>query len=752
MPWKTEIDRLVNRSLHDAAKGGAKETERALRTVQDLLELAPDRVESHFHVGVAAELLAAKAAKAAKALEAAAAELADDPDAEGAEAAEADAADAEVADPVADPADDLPESTGDAVRWRHLGALDAASRRGERERVHDLVEDEAFEQSLSHPEGRMALRAVGRMLLREGRDAQVFEFYVKHLAAVDDEGSRRDAEFLLEEALRRADRYERGERNEEEALARLDRAAAFVEAAGLEPRAGAKVDRKMGRVHQLGERWQDAVSCYSRALEHLPEDDPYRSVLVGDLALATLGVRGTLDLLPTEDRADREAAKEILVNESEKGEGRSYNAIYTLGMLLYEAGDLEAASASFREADQLMRENRAKARIVHARSRFFLGHCLLALGAEGEELDYAQSCIERDAGPSNLDPEIKDPIFDALREIVPDAGTGGGRRGRRSRGRGRGRGRGRDREDTQDDAPSDRAASPLEEATACVADDPMRALQLVDQVFKGRPDFETWFGAYSMRLSALVGLNEREEALRTYERFRAKLYQRDAFDRIESLLINPNGPMSDLLEDSAYNNELVDLYEVMPDRGDKFVEYCLSCATSCLASGDPGGIECAVNMLRAASERDADATKALLAQAEEAATKAGLDLSSLSQEEYKKTLADLDEEVHILLVGGDEGRKPHLAAFKDLQKRLGFEGSWVFTGSRPPRKTLEEIENQARDTSAILLHHGTDAGLQTEVRRMAQEMEIPMRETAWMGTAGVADEVLRTVRDCLSEE
>ena len=38
-----------------------------------------------------------------------------------------------------------------------------------------------------------------------------------------------------------------------------------------------------------------------------------------------------------------------------------------------------------------MRDNRAKARIVHARSRFYLGHCLIARGAQGEELEEAES-------------------------------------------------------------------------------------------------------------------------------------------------------------------------------------------------------------------------------------------------------------------------------------------------------------------------------------------------------------------------
>ena len=209
------------------------------------------------------------------------------------------------------------------------------------------------------------------------------------------------------------------------------RAAAFAEEAGLDARARSKVDRKLGRIHQLAGRGEDATACYRRALDRLSDDDPYRSVLVGDLALATLGVRGTLDLLPVADREGREEAESILVS-GQTGEGRSYNAIYTQGMLAYERADWAAAAASFAEADRLMRENRAKARIVHARSRFFLGHCRLELGAEGEELEEAERAILKNASAVSLDPEIKGPVFDALSEHSPAARIPG--RAARSRG------------------------------------------------------------------------------------------------------------------------------------------------------------------------------------------------------------------------------------------------------------------------------------------------------------------------------
>lgn len=717
MPWKTEIDRIVSRNVGDAGKGGENEVARAKRTLQDLLDLAPDRAESHFHLGAADEILG-------------------------------------------DGADDLPESSGDAIRWRYLGALDAAARRGAKDRVAELLEDETFEDCLGKPEGRVALRAVGRMLLRGGEDERVFAWYVRHLGDIEeeeDDGSRRDAEFLLEEALRRADRYERGERNEEEALARLNRAGQFAADANLEPRAAAKVDRKMGRLHQLGERWEDAVRCYRSALEGLPDDDPYRSVLVGDLALATLGVRGTLDLLPEEERPERDEAREILIGETEEGEGRSYNAIYTLGMLHYEDADYASASTCFREADHLMRENRAKARIVHARSRFFLGHCLLELGADDDGLEEAIGYIKKDAGPSNLDAEVKDVVFDALLEVAPDVrlpGRRGGRGRDRDRGRDRGRGRGRGRDSDREDGAEkvSGAAAHLAAAVEKLPKDPHGALEFIDKAFRSRPDFDTWLGAYRARLEALVALNVRDEAVRTYERLRAKLYQRGTFDRLEQLLLDQAGPMADLLDDRAYLKELIDLYEVMPDRSAEFVEQCLACAQACLDEGTDEGIACAVAMLREANAVDEAAAGALLKDALKAAEKAGVDLAAPSVDDAKKMVAELDEEPHILLVGGDEGRRPHLERFQALGKDVGFEASWIFTGAKPPNKTMAEIEETAEDSSAILIHHHTDPDLRAEIKKMADEMDIPLREAGWMGTQGVDAEVLRTLGDAMHEE
>jgi len=87
-----------------------------------------------------------------------------------------------------------------------------------------------------------------------------------------------------------------------------------------------------------------------------------------------------------------------------------------------------------------------------------------------------------------------------------------------------------------------------------------------------------------------------------------------------------------------------------------------------------------------------------------------------------------------------------------MGKDYGFEGSWIFTGARPPQKTLEAIEDAAQESSAILIHHRTEADLRAGIRKMAKEMEIPIREAAWIGAHGIEEEVLRTIEECVAED
>ena len=53
---------------------------------------------------------------------------------------------------------------------------------------------------------------------------------------------------------------------------------------------------------------------------------------------------------------------------------------------------------------------------------------------------------------------------------------------------------------------------------------------------------------------------------------------------------------------------------------------------------------------------------------------------------------------------------------------------------------------------AILLHHRTEPEVRAEVRKMAEELDIPLRESVWLGAHGVEVEVLRTLKDCVAED
>jgi tetratricopeptide (TPR) repeat protein len=777
MSWQNEIDRTV----HSAVLKGADEREpdwpRLRSLVSDLVSINPARPESHFFAGLL-ETLERRAPA---------------PPSAGATSAEGGEA---------TPRATLPETPdGDPALWRALGRLDGAARTGDEAAVRALVEEPWADAALARArEGRAVLRCAGRVLLSAGEEAKVFDLYRRHLHATGEAASRKDAESLLNEVVRRADDALSDGRVEDAAQA-LRTLADFAGAAGLDERVRAKVDRKLGRAHQLAGRYEEAATCFRQAMDRLPADDRYRAVLNGDLALAALRVRGTLDLLPQADRPGTKEAEELL-RAGADGEGESYNAIYTLAMLAYERGEFEKAADLFGQADRLMDEAHAKARIVHARARFFRGAALLRLSPTPQRLSEAAALVTGDASQAALDPALRDEVFDLLAAAAPDAripgrsaparAAAGGRgalredrgpredrapRGERfarhDRGparepRGgfdraaRGPGRADPRDADRSRAPAFAARAPaaparseagahLAEAERALPRDPRAALLAVDRVFKSRPSFDEWFGAYRVRLVALLAIQERDEALRTYERFRAKLHERGRQDRLEALLSDPESPLRGLFDEQGLGQERVDLYEAMPERTHEFAEQCLVLARAHAAAGGEGNLRKAVALLREAVSRDASHDEARRAFAEicERAAAQGIDIGCPSPDAIRAKVAAKNG-ARVLVVGGDSARQPQAAALEDLGRRIGFEGTWIPAGARPLHQTLAEVEEGARKgASAILIHHAAGTDLRASVRALARDLSIPVREIAYAGTAGVEPEVLSALDGAL---
>jgi tetratricopeptide (TPR) repeat protein len=778
MSWQNEIDRTVHSAVLKGADDREPDWERMRTLVSDLVSINPARPESHFFAGLL-ETLERRGPAPAR--------------------------------PAATPDSEVPTSRaelpstpdGDPAIWRALGRLDGAARAGDEAAVRSLVEEPWAETALSRArEGRAVLRAAGRVLLAAGEEGKVFALYRRHLEATGEAASRKDAESLLNEVVRRADDM-LSDGRVEDATQALRTLADFAEAAGLEERVRAKVDRKLGRAHQLAGRFEEAAECFRRAMGRLPEDDRYRAVLNGDLALAALRVRGTLDLLPLADRPGTREAEDLL-RAGATGEGESYNAIYTLAMLAYERGDFATAADRFGEADRLMDEAHAKARIVHARARFFRGASLLRLQPTGDALSEAVDLVTGDASQAALDPALRDEIFDLLAAAAPGAripgrgpavraGGGAGAPGRSrsdrplredrpargerfaraeraprasveragpSRGVGRAADGPRDPDRSRAPAfarapagpPRSEASTHLVEAEQVLARDPRAALQAVDRVFKSRPSFEEWFGAYRVRLVALLAIRERDEALRTYERFRAKLHERGRQDRLETLLSDGDGPLRSLFDDESLGQERVDLYEAMPDRSREFAEQCLVLARAHAAGGGERNLRKAVALLREAVSRDASHDDARRAFQEicERATAEGIDIGCPPAEAIRAKVASKAGGARVLVVGSDTARAPQAHALEDLGRRLGFEGAWIPAGARPLHQTLAEVEEGARKgASAILIHHSAGADLRASVRALAQDLSIPVREIAYAGPAGVEPEVLSALDSAL---
>ena len=170
-------------------------------------------------------------------------------------------------------------------------------------------------------------------------------------------------------------------------------------------------------------------------------------------------------------------------------------------------------------------------------------------------------------------------------------------------------------------------------------------------------------------------------------------------------------------------------------------------AGSYLERGDKSDIACALSILKEAAEVDPDATHELLEGAKAAAKKSKLPADSTPDSGKVKARVDaLGEPPYLLLVGGDEGRRPHLASFEALRDEVGFDGEWIFTAAKPAQKSLAQIEETAEEgLDAILVHPRTTDDLRSRLREIAGELEIPLREVPWLGRNGIALEVLRTV-------
>jgi len=98
-------------------------------------------------------------------------------------------------------------------------------------------------------------------------------------------------------------------------------------------------------------------------------------------------------------------------------------------------------------------------------------------------------------------------------------------------------------------------------------------------------------------------------------------------------------------------------------------------------------------------------------------------------------------------VGGDKGRAHHVEKFKGLATDLGFEGEWIFSGVRPPYKTLREVAGAAQDADVLLLHHTLGPDMRREVQALGEKYDVPVREAPWLGQASLESEVLRTLKE-----
>jgi hypothetical protein len=116
-----------------------------------------------------------------------------------------------------------------------------------------------------------------------------------------------------------------------------------------------------------------------------------------------------------------------------------------------------------------------------------------------------------------------------------------------------------------------------------------------------------------------------------------------------------------------------------------------------------------------------------------------------SPDAIQQKLSARGRPTRLLVIGGDEGRKPTERTLHDLGQRLGFQAIWLFVGARPALKTLRDLDPTLQQADAVLVHHLAGPELRDEMRRLGAGRSIPVREATWLGTRGIEAEVLQTL-------
>ncbi|MDA0375042.1 MAG: hypothetical protein O2865_14755 [Planctomycetota bacterium] len=674
MAWETALDRLLTRQIHLAEKGELR-PEEARQLVLDLHRVAPDRIETAFHLGYARSTLGVEMPEPAPS------ELA-------------------------------------ARRFYAFGRLRGHERRGERHWVADLLTDPATVMDLL-AEPRIAAQCLPlamRTLFWSG-DLALAVQAIDYLSASAEDNE--DAANLVDAAM--ADLLTRLERRSdpdeaESTLTILQSCVKLPCFDGLPPVVRA------GYWHELGRRllhisaFEEAAGLFERALPLADDARLLRGKCALGAALAVLHQHAATEMSPKPKRSERERALEKLGSAGENEEAWTPEAIFIRGVLAYEEGSYPEAYGHFDRASRRLRRVEGRDAELIQRNSFFLASSILAGGMQSES---ARAVRLMDEALEGLQPDLE--TFYSVHEALK-------RQDRRLALRFL------DAVDVGRGAAPDQILFVALEYLGLGEASP--AQNAAERVLELAVDMDQRIEAHRVLLTAHNMRGDRQSARAVFQDIRELLMQRGKFLELEKLLKNEDfvGQALDHLEIRC---ELVALYEELEDREIEKAQLQASIARTLRARKDEESLREAFALLQevelAFPELATDELGSIrqLLELHDAAPVAA-DSGPRACGEATEVLG---RRPRVLVVGGNERQRRHHPKLEELAGDWGFDADWLMANYRSPQKVVQSIGErlQARDVDVLIMLHWNRHETTEPAAELARQAGVPHRILHYAG-------------------
>jgi len=671
MGWETALDRLLLQQVHLAEKGEQK-PEIVRQQLLDYAQAAPARPGACFLVGYARNLLGI----------------------------------------------DLPAGAGDASsrRWALFGAVRAFDRKGERERIGQMLTDpQALLDLLADPAvAGHALPLVVRSLFWSG-DVKLAVRAIQYLAA--DPGNA-ETETIVDAAVtdllaRLETRVDRDD--QESTAAMLGKVLGMTGFERLPADVQSRYHKALGERLLAASEWPSAITSAERAIA-LAADKPLLATAAGLVAaLAELRHHDVEAVAPQRERPERASALTRLQRVAEEPEQAAPEAVYLRSLLAYESGDLVAAARGFDRAIAGLRRLEGRDVALRDRARFFQASALLLAG-DAAEATRALRLMDQALATVRPDLESFYAVHEALKKLdrklalrfldAVDVGRGS--------------------------SPDQLSFVALEYLSLGEA---QPALAAAARVLEVAVDLDQRLEALRVVLTARNMLGERDGARAAFFEIRELLQQRGRFEALEKLLKNEEfvGQALDHLEIKV---ELVACYDEMEGREYDRAALQVAIARSLRARKEVESLQQAHGILREVgctypelAKDDLAAIEKLLALHDE--TPATSDQGAGAMQAHAKALG---RPFRVLVVGGNEQQRRHHARLDKLAAEWGFAGEWLMTNYTSPQRTVSTIADRLRSgVDLLLLLHWNRHETTEPAHELARQAGVPSRTVHYAG-------------------